>query len=577
MEKAQILIVENDGIIASDLQNRLEGFGFSVPAIVSSGEEAIQKIKENNPDLVVMDIVLDGEMDGIEAAGQIRSQFNIPVIYLTAYTDDNLLKRAKITEPFGYIIKPFEDRELHSSIEIALYKHKAEEALQKAHDSLEQQVKERTAELVKSNEMLTREIIERKKHESKILHLARVLKSILNIDYLIVREKDPDKFLQAACKILADVRGYRFVWVGFIAEGHKKVIPVAQAGFEEGYLKSQSITWDDTPRGKGPTGTAIKTRKPSVMQNFQNDPRYVPWREAALERGYQSGLALPILAGEYIYGALNIYSIDQDAFDTEEIKLLTNVADNIGHAIRTIDLEKKRKKMSKELQESEEKYRLLLKNLPSVVYTGYRDWSVEFIDRKLELLTGYDADEFNTRRMKWSDIIVKEDIKTAKESFIQALKTDKSYIREYRIRAKAGEILWIQERGHIICDKKGEIEYISGIFFDITERKRIVEQLRDSELLLRNTFQSLEEAVLVVSQDRKLVSVNDAAQRMFGYSPEELKNLPTEVLHVDHKHYLEFGKLIKEAFDKGETASFEFEAKRKNGEIFPTEHTVSFL
>jgi len=192
MSNAQILIVEDDGIIASDLQNRLEGFGFSVPAIVSSGEEAIQKTKENKPDLVVMDIMLDAEMDGIETADQIRTHFNIPVIYLTAYTDDNLLKRAKITEPFGYIIKPFADRELHSSIEIALYKHKAERALQKAHDELERRVEERSAELAKANKKLKKKIVERKQAELKLsdalAHIRR-LKSQLEAECVYFQEE----------------------------------------------------------------------------------------------------------------------------------------------------------------------------------------------------------------------------------------------------------------------------------------------------------------------------------------------------------------------------------------------------
>ncbi|MES0447101.1 MAG: PAS domain-containing protein [Desulfobacterales bacterium] len=130
-----------------------------------------------------------------------------------------------------------------------------------------------------------------------------------------------------------------------------------------------------------------------------------------------------------------------------------------------------RKRFEKALLESEEKHRFLIKNLPSIVYKGYKDWSVEFFDRKIELLTGYDVDEFNSGRIKWSDIIDKEDIETARESFIQALKTDKSYVREYRIKSKAGNIHWIQERGQIVCDNKGNIAYVNGVFFDITERK----------------------------------------------------------------------------------------------------------
>jgi len=147
---------------------------------------------------------------------------------------------------------------------------------------------------------------------------------------------------------------------------------------------------------------------------------------------------------------------------------------------RVDELEKeatKRKRFEKALLESEKKYRFLIQKIPSVVYKGYNDWSVEFFDRKIELLTGYDVDEFNSGRIKWSDIIDKEDLETARESFIQALKTDKSYVREYRIKSKAGNIHWIQERGQIVCDNKGEIEYVNGVFFDITERKEAEEHI----------------------------------------------------------------------------------------------------
>jgi len=108
----------------------LKALGYDVPAIAFSGEEALKKVEEIQPDLILMDIVLKGEMDGIEAAQQIRERFGIPVVYLTAYADSIILKRAKITEPFGYLLKPFEDRELHSTIEMALYKQQSEKALQ---------------------------------------------------------------------------------------------------------------------------------------------------------------------------------------------------------------------------------------------------------------------------------------------------------------------------------------------------------------------------------------------------------------------------------------------------------------
>jgi len=128
-KKTRILVVEDESIVAADIQKTLQNLGYDVPAVASTGEAAIQKAKEDKPDLVLMDIVLKGKMDGIKAAEQIRTKFNIPVVYLTAYADDKTLKRAKITGPFGYIIKPFEDRALKTIIEIALYKAKIENEL----------------------------------------------------------------------------------------------------------------------------------------------------------------------------------------------------------------------------------------------------------------------------------------------------------------------------------------------------------------------------------------------------------------------------------------------------------------
>jgi len=134
MNKKQILIVEDERIVAGDIRQSLLRLGYAVPAIVSSGEEAIIKAEEIHPDLVMMDIVLKGKMDGIEATAVIQSRFNIPVVYLTAHTDSNTLDRAKRTEPFGYIHKPFEERELFTTIEIAIIKHKTENLLKESEE-----------------------------------------------------------------------------------------------------------------------------------------------------------------------------------------------------------------------------------------------------------------------------------------------------------------------------------------------------------------------------------------------------------------------------------------------------------
>jgi putative two-component system response regulator len=129
MTKARIMIVEDEEIVADDIRASLEKMGYAVCAMASTGEEAVKKATETHPDLVLSDIMLEGAVDGITAAEQIRTQVNIPVIYLTAYADNDTMERAKITEPYGYIIKPFQDRELQIAIEIALYKKRAEEKI----------------------------------------------------------------------------------------------------------------------------------------------------------------------------------------------------------------------------------------------------------------------------------------------------------------------------------------------------------------------------------------------------------------------------------------------------------------
>lgn len=122
--KGSILVVEDEKIIAKDIANVLKKFGYAVPAIASSGEEAIRRLEEMPVDLVLMDIVLKGDIDGIEAAKRITERFNIPVVHLTAYADEDTLSRVKETRPFGYIIKPFKERELYTTIEIALHNHR---------------------------------------------------------------------------------------------------------------------------------------------------------------------------------------------------------------------------------------------------------------------------------------------------------------------------------------------------------------------------------------------------------------------------------------------------------------------
>ncbi len=143
-----------------------------------------------------------------------------------------------------------------------------------------------------------------------------------------------------------------------------------------------------------------------------------------------------------------------------------------------------RQRAAEALRESEEQYRLLVSNIPALVFTGYGDWTVDFFDGKIEGMTGYLKEDFDSRLLKWSNLILPEDLPGAQKVVTAALKGTRSYTREYRIKAKDGKIIWIQERSQIICDTQGDFAYISGVFYDITHTKETEEALRQSQAQL---------------------------------------------------------------------------------------------
>ena len=137
MSDTRILIVEDEVFTADQEEKRLLELGYQVVGKTDTGEAAVRMAREIRPDLVLLDIKLHGKMDGIDAGNEIKTKLGIPIIYVTAYADDDLLKRARVTEPFGYILKPFGDKELKSNIEMALYKKKVEEDMKRSLDESE--------------------------------------------------------------------------------------------------------------------------------------------------------------------------------------------------------------------------------------------------------------------------------------------------------------------------------------------------------------------------------------------------------------------------------------------------------
>ncbi len=163
MTPKRILEVEDEAVSAWDERELVTSLGHIVTAVVDSGEEAVRQVEEERPDMVLMDIVLDGKMDGIEAAQRIHREHDVPVIYVTAHADEQFFQRAKLTGLFGYLIKPLDRRSLAINIDMALERHRMERKLRDLNEELESRVRQRTETLTEANERLRVEITERKR------------------------------------------------------------------------------------------------------------------------------------------------------------------------------------------------------------------------------------------------------------------------------------------------------------------------------------------------------------------------------------------------------------------------------
>ena len=165
--------------------------------------------------------------------------------------------------------------------------------------------------------------------------LNRALRLLSDCNTTLIHAEEEYSLLAEICRLCVERGGYLMAWVGYAEEDHG-VRPIAQSGYESGYLDSVRITWDDSELGRGPTGTAIRTGRTCVNQNVLTNPRMAPWREAAIQRGYQAGIALPLLGGARVLGALNLYAREAEAFSPEEVRLLEELANDLAFGIVTL-------------------------------------------------------------------------------------------------------------------------------------------------------------------------------------------------------------------------------------------------
>lgn len=220
-----------------------------------------------------------------------------------------------------------------------------------AHDFIR---KDNLSRLVPAIQRELREAVvrqERRRAEAELHSVNRGLRVLSSVNEALIRASTEQELLESAVRIAVEVGGYRMVWVGFAEDDPEKTVrPVCHAGYEEGYLDAVRVSWADNALGRGPTGIAIRTGQPAFVRDIGTAPEYAPWREEALKRGYASSIALPLSADGHAFGALNLYRDRPNAFVTEEVNLLREMAGDLAYGIQALRTRAERKQAEEALE-----------------------------------------------------------------------------------------------------------------------------------------------------------------------------------------------------------------------------------
>jgi PAS domain S-box-containing protein len=358
-------------------------------------------------------------------------------------------------------------------------RRRAEESLSRAREDLEIKVGLRTAELKRANEQLRVEIAEHKRTATLLRKAYRVVRVLSQCNNVLVYADTESGLLNEICRIIVESGEYRLAWVGFAEENPEKVVrPVAQAGYEHGYLEGLEITWSDTERGRGPTGTAIRTGTLCIARDILNDPCFSPWRVEALKRGYASSIALPLIARERVFGALNIYASEADAFDEEESRLLMELANNLAFGIVALRNRTERERAEEKLRRSEARYRAIVEDQTELICRHRPDGTLTFVNDAYCRYFGRAGDELAGQNFFHS--VLAEDRRRLQEELGHLTEHNPVATVEHRVERAGGEIRWQQWTHRIIHDDRGHHQEFQSVGWDITDRKAMEKALERS-------------------------------------------------------------------------------------------------
>jgi len=367
---------------------------------------------------------------------------------------------------------------------------------------------------------IAHDITEREASRQRIAAQNRALRLTNGVAQAIVRHDDESTMLADICNLLVDIGGYRMAWIGeALHDAGRRIVPLAEAGFVAGYLATLDLSWAPGERGDGPSGRAIRSGVPSIVQDIESDPSFAPWRASAMQLGYRSSVALPLRHDGRIVGTVNLYAAASNAFTDEELGLLANLAGEIA-----LGLSMQRSRHALLANEAS------LRQAQRMARLGYYDFDPQ-VDRwtcstELAEIFGITADYPHTAA-GWLALIHPED-RGRMESYLkeEVLARHRPFDNHYRIiRHNSGEEVWVHGTGELVVDAQGRVSRMFGTIQDISERIALEQELRQSESSLRDAQAIAHLGSWTCDLQRGTLVWSDEVYRIFGVPRDQALNL----------------------------------------------------